>query len=268
MRFTKMHGLGNDYVYIDCFRDPVPKDIAKLAVAVSDRHFGVGGDGLVLIMRSDVADCRMRMFNADGSEGRMCGNAIRCVAKYVFDEGYVRDNEMRIETLSGIRNLRVETIGGVVSSVTVDMGEARCGFIEREITVGNRTFCGTSVDVGNPHLVIMVDGVPDFDLAKFGPLFEHNDLFPDRVNTEIVEKIGTNQIRMRVWERGSGETMACGTGACAAVAACCRNGVVDCDTCVTVELRGGSLEIVCTSDGKVFMKGLATRVFDGELYSK
>lgn len=263
-----MHGLGNDYVYIDCFRDPVPEDIAKLAVTVSDRHFGIGGDGLVLIMRSAVADCRMRMFNADGSEGRMCGNAIRCVAKYVFDEGYVHNSEMRIETLSGIKNLRVETIDSVVSSVTVDMGEVRCGFIDREITVGDRTFCGTSVDVGNPHFVIMVDGVNDFDLAKYGPLFEHNDLFPDRVNTEIVEKIGANRIRMRVWERGSGETMACGTGACAAVTACCCNGVVDRDTCVTVELSGGFLEIVCTSDDKVFMKGLATRVFDGELYFK
>lgn len=263
-----MHGLGNDYVYIDCFRDTVPDDIPKLAVAVSDRHFGVGGDGLVLIMRSAVADCRMRMFNADGSEGRMCGNAIRCVAKYVFDEGYVHDNEMRIETLSGIRNLRVETVDGVVSSVTVDMGEVRCGFIEREIMAGDRIFSGTSVDVGNPHLVIMEDNVGDFDLEKYGPLFEHNELFPDRVNTEIVEKIGENRLRMRVWERGSGETMACGTGACAAVAACCRNGVTDCDSRIAVELRGGVLEVLCTSDGRVFMKGPAVRVFDGMLSAK
>lgn len=263
MNFVKMHGIGNDYVYIDCFREPVPENIASLAVAVSDRHKGVGGDGLVLIMPSSIADCRMRMFNADGSEGKMCGNAIRCVGKYVYEEGHVKDTEMRIETASGVKRLRVEAENGVVERVTVDMGSAEYGFVEKEIKVGERIFKGTQVDVGNPHCVVRMTDVEHFELEKWGPMFENHELFPDRVNTEIVEKIGKNRFRMRVWERGSGETMACGTGACATVAAMCLLGEADYDAKVTVELRGGNLEIVCTSERRIFMSGTATRVFTG-----
>ena len=265
MKFTKMHGLGNDYIYIDCIRNQVPLDIEKTAVAMSDRHCGVGGDGIVLIMKSRVADCRMRMFNADGSEGRICGNAIRCVGKYVYDEGLVVKEEMRVETMSGIKKLRL-MVGedGKVAGVTVAMGIARCGFVDREIEVGGRSFVGTSVDVGNPHLVVPMDGVREFELEKWGPLFERHELFPDRVNTEVTEIVGERRIRMRVWERGSGETMACGTGACAVAAAYCKRGEMPYDEPLEIELRGGVLRIVVSRDEQVYMTGPATRVFEGE----
>lgn len=266
MRFTKMHGLGNDYIYIDCIRNQEPLEIEKLAVVMSDRHCGVGGDGVVLIMRSRVADCRMRMFNADGSEGRMCGNAIRCVGKYVYDEGIVRKDEITVETLSGIKRLRL-AVGddGKVASVTVAMGIATCGFIERELKVADLVVKGTSVDVGNPHLVVPVENVMDFDLAQYGPLFENYELFPDRVNTEITEIVSERRIRMRVWERGSGETMACGTGACAVAAVYCRLGIMPYDEPLEIELRGGVLRIVVSADCQVYMTGTATRVFEGEM---
>jgi len=266
MQFTKMHGLGNDYIYIDCFQEPVPSDLDKLAVAMSDRHFGVGGDGLVLIMRSGVAECRMRMFNADGSEGKMCGNAIRCVGKFVYEHGYVRETEMTVETASGIKKLRLEVRDGVVVSVTVDMGEARYGFVDEEITAGEATFRGVSVDVGNPHLVIPVDRSfwDDDEFMRLGPLYERHERFPDRVNTEFVEQVGEKHLKMRVWERGSGETMACGTGACAVVAAFCRLGRVPYDEKITVSLRGGDLEIICTGEQRLFMKGPASYAFTGE----
>lgn len=260
-----MHGLGNDYIYIDCYREPVPVQPNSLAVAMSDRHFGVGGDGIVLIMPSRVADTRMRMFNADGSEGMMCGNAIRCVARYVYEEGYVHDTELSVETASGLRHLRIETDRqGRPSAVTVDMGQARFGFTDREIMLDSRTFRGTQVDVGNPHLVIPTAGVDAFPLSELGPGFEHHELFPDRVNTEIVEQLGPTELRMRVWERGSGETMACGTGASATVAACCRLGMVPFDTAVTVRLNGGALTIIATQDYRLFMSGPAARVFEGD----
>lgn len=261
-----MHGLGNDYIYIDCFREPVPSDLDKLAVAMSDRHFGVGGDGFVLIMRSRVADCRMRMFNADGSEGKMCGNAIRCVGRYVYEHGYVSDSEIKVETASGVKKLCLEIVGTDVVSVTVDMGEARFGFVDEEITAGGVTFRGVCVDVGNPHLVIPVENKfwHGDEFLRLGPLFERHERFPDRVNTEFVEQVGKKHLKMRVWERGSGETMACGTGACATVAAFCKLGRVPYDERITVTLRGGDLEIICTSEQRLFMKGPASYAFKGE----
>ncbi len=265
MQFTKMHGLGNDYIYIDCFQEPVPSDLDKLAVAMSDRHFGVGSDGLVLIMKSNIADCRMRMFNTDGSEGRMCGNAIRCVGKYVYEQGYVTDTEIKVETASGIKKLRLDVEGDDVVCVTVDMGEATYGFVDDEITAGDVTFRGVNVNVGNPHLVIPVEkALSDSEFMRLGPLFERHERFPDRVNTEFVEQVGERHLKMRVWERGSGETMACGTGACAVVAAFCKLGRVPYDEKIKVTLRGGDLEIICTGEQKVFMKGPAAYSFKGE----
>jgi len=270
-----MHGLGNDYIYIDCFQKPVPSDLDKLAVAMSDRHFGVGGDGIVLIMRSKMADCRMQMFNADGSEGKMCGNAIRCVGKYVYEHGYVNDVEIKVETASGIKKLRLEIEGDEVVSVTVDMGEASFGFVDEIVNAGNVSFCGVSVNVGNPHLVIPVDKLDwsgmecegvfgDSEFMRLGPLYEKHEWFPDRVNTEFVEQVGEKHLKMRVWERGSGETLACGTGACAVVAAFCRLGKVPHDETIKVTLRGGDLEIICTSEQRLFMKGPANYAFKGE----
>lgn len=260
-----MHGLGNDYIYIDCFQEQVPSDLEQLAVAMSDRHLGVGGDGLVLIMRSNVADCRMRMFNADGSEGMMCGNAIRCVARYVYEHGYVKQTEFRVETASGVKQLRLEVSGSVVESVTVDMGEAVYGFVNEEIEAGGATYKGVSVNVGNPHLVIPVQkALEDSEFMRLGPLYERHERFPDRVNTEFVEQVGEKHLKMRVWERGSGETMACGTGACAVVAAFCRLGRVPYDERIKVSLKGGDLEIICTSGQRLFMRGPASYAFKGE----
>jgi len=260
-----MHGLGNDYIYIDCFQEQVPSDLEQLAVAMSDRHFGVGGDGIVLIMKSREADCRMRMFNADGSEGKMCGNAIRCVGKYVYEHGYVTETEMKVETASGLKKLRLEVSDSVVESVMVDMGDARYGFVNEEIEAGGVTCKGVSVDVGNPHLVIPVETMlHDAEFTRLGPLYEKHERFPDRVNTEFVEQVGAKNLKMRVWERGSGETMACGTGACAVVAAFCKLGRVPYDERITVSLRGGDLEIICTSEQRLFMKGPASYVFKGE----
>lgn len=265
MIFTKMHGLGNDYIYIDCRAGAVPDSIDKLAVAMSDRHFGVGGDGIVLIMNSRVADCRMRMFNADGSEGLMCGNAIRCVARYVHDHGCPDATELSVETASGIRHLRLGlSADNRVESVTVEMGLARFGFVSREVRTEAGIFTGTQVDVGNPHLVIPMEGIDSFDLHRIGPMLEHHPLFPDRINTEIVEQTGPATLRMRVWERGSGETMACGTGATATVAAFCRLGLVPYDTPVAVDLLGGRLTIVCSADLRLYMTGPAEEVFRGE----
>lgn len=270
-----MHGLGNDYIYIDCFQGPVPSDLDKLAVTMSDRHFGVGGDGIVLIMRSKVADCRMRMFNSDGSEGRMCGNAIRCVGKYVYDHGYVADTDMEVETASGIKKLRLDVEGDNVVCVTVDMGEVIYGFINEEVEADGIRYRAVSVDVGNPHLVIPVkklswdtdesEGVfCNSEFMRLGPLFEKHERFPDKVNVEFVEQMGKKHLKMRVWERGSGETMACGTGACATVAAFCKLGRVPYNEKIKVTLRGGDLEIICTSEHRLFMKGPANYVFKGE----
>ena len=276
IKFTKMHGIGNDYVYVDCFKTTVAEP-EKLAVAVSDRHKGIGSDGLVLICPSDVADAKMRMFNLDGSEGKMCGNAIRCVAKYLVDEGYTDKNLLHIETLSGIKRTEVFKENGVVKTVSVEMGKATTEpervpvrsltpIVNEKRTFGGREYAITAVSVGNPHCVTFVGDLDSLDIEKIGRSFENSELFPERVNTEFVKILGRNEIAMRVFERGSGETLACGTGACAAVYACALIGLVERDTKVRVKLLGGELEIVCRSDDTLLMIGGATRVFDGEYY--
>ena len=271
-KFVKMQGAGNDYIYFDCFEGE-PEDIPALAVRLSDRHKGIGGDGLVLICRSDVADAKMRMFNADGSEGNMCGNAIRCVGKYLYDENVCRKEELSVETKSGIKYLRLYTENGKVKRVRVDMGKADFDpkslpvllegeAVDRPVKIAGGLHRITCVSMGNPHCVLFED--PDgADLERIGPLFENDPLFPERVNTEFVKVIGKNALKMRVWERGSGETMACGTGACAAAAAACACGKCDAAQDILVKLRGGDLVIHVGET--VFMTGEAEEVFSGEV---
>ena len=271
-KFVKMQGAGNDYIYFDCFGGE-PEDIPALAVRLSDRHKGIGGDGLVLICPSAVADARMRMFNADGSEGRMCGNAIRCVGKYLYDRGIVPREDITIETLSGIKSLHLFPENGKVKRVRVDMGKAcfdpatlpvrlEGEVIDRPVKIAGGLHRITCVSMGNPHCVLFED--PDgADLERIGPLFENDPLFPERVNTEFVKVIGKNALKMRVWERGSGETMACGTGACAAAAAACACGKCDAAQDILVQLRGGDLVIHVGET--VFMTGEAEKVFSGEV---
>lgn len=271
-KFVKMQGAGNDYIYFDCFGGE-PEDIPALAVRLSDRHKGIGGDGLVLICRSDVADAKMRMFNADGSEGNMCGNAIRCVGKYLYDENVCRKEELSVETKSGIKYLRLYTENGKVKRVRVDMGKADFDpkslpvllegeAVDRPVKIAGGLHRITCVSMGNPHCVLFED--PDgADLERIGPLFENAPLFPERVNTEFVKVIGKNALKMRVWERGSGETMACGTGACAAAAAACACGKCDAAQDILVKLRGGDLVIHVGET--VFMTGEAEKVFSGEV---
>lgn len=273
LKFTKMQGCGNDYIYINCFDQEInfPE---SLSVLLSDRHFGVGGDGLVLIMPSAVADAKMRMFNSDGSEGKMCGNAIRCVAKYLYDNGMVRKLNMTIETLAGIKYLTLSINNGQVAAVRVNMGPAELRpelipvkltgdkVVNQPITVGGREYTITCVSMGNPHCVVFCNQIDSLNLAEIGPLFENNRLFPDRVNTEFVEIIGRNVLKMRVWERGSGETLACGTGACASAVAAVLCGYADQDTDIEVRLLGGELTVRYTNDA-VFMTGECKKVFDG-----
>ena len=274
MRFTKMHGLGNDYVYVNGFEERVD-DPAALARAMSDRHFGIGGDGLILILPSDKADCRMRMFNADGSEAQMCGNGIRCVAKYVYDRGIARRTALTVETLAGVMALDLFVADGVVDRVRVNMGEPRLQraqipmrgapgeVINEPLHVNGATFEVTAVSMGNPHCVVFVEDVDGFDVAHWGPLFEHHDAFPERVNTEFIQVHDRESFSMRVWERGSGETLACGTGASAAAVACHLTGRTD--RRVTGHLLGGPLELEWqASDNQVLMTGPAVEVFSGE----
>ena len=273
IRFAKMEGLGNDYIYLESFATPMA-GLGKLAVAMSDRHFGVGGDGIVLIGSSRKADFSMRMFNADGSEGEMCGNAIRCVGKYVYDRGMTRKTTVTIETLAGIRSLKLSLSGYCVSSVRVDMGRPVFDasaipikaqgkdFIDQEIRVAGKTYRATGVSMGNPHLVVPVSNVDDLDLAGIGPRFENHELFPNRINTEFVQVLNKKEVRMRVWERGSGETLACGTGACATVAACVVAGLTD--RRVVVHLSGGDLLAEWSEQGEMYMTGPAKLVSDGE----
>lgn len=276
--FTKMQGLGNDYVYVEELESPV-QNAPELARQISDRHFGIGSDGLVLIGRSEVADFRMRIFNADGSEAEMCGNASRCVGKYLFDKGFARCSEIRLETLAGIRLLHLHTQRGVVTQVRVDMGSPRFdpadiaikaegdSFINRSIVINGRPYRVTAISMGNPHLVVPVHDLDRLDLEKLGPLFERHHLFPKRINTEFVEVIDRENIHMRVWERGSGETLACGTGACAALVACALNGATERNA--AVHLAGGILRIEWDDEGVVYMTGPAVAVFSGEyLYSQ
>ena len=328
-----MHGIGNDYIYIDCITNPMPTNIEQFARHASDRHTGIGGDGVVLILPSDVADCRMRMFNADGSEGRMCGNAIRCVGKYYYEtytsktqgtrskeQGVgskeqgaenakciipnssfpIPHSSLSVETLSGIKHLTLNVIDNKVESVTVDMGMpslqpadipvlSDTPFIDQTISLNcspklegqeqsqkrgcnnssfltpHSSFKGTAVSMGNPHLILPTDDIDHYPLHELGPLWEHHPLFPDRVNTEIVKQLSPTHLRMRVWERGSGETLACGTGACAVVVAFTHLGRVPKGEPITVSLTGGDLIITYCDNDHVLMQGTATEVFRGTI---
>ena len=265
MQFVKMQGAGNDYVYVDCFRETVA-DPGPLAVRLSNRHFGVGSDGLVLICPSDAADCRMRMFNADGSEGEMCGNAIRCVGKYVYEHGIAVKERLTVETLAGVKTLELTVIGGKVTAATVDMGVPELtSQLPEEIFVEGRKQTFVGISMGNPHAVYFRDEIGDLKLEAIGPEYENHPRFPDRVNSEFVQVVDRGHVRMRVWERGSGETMACGTGASACAAACMLMGYTD-DT-VQVKLCGGTLTIRWdrAQSGHLFMTGPAEEVFCGEI---
>ena len=276
MKFTKMQGIGNDYVYVNCFEETVA-DPERVSEIISDRHFGIGADGLVLIMPSDKADFRMRMFNADGSEGNMCGNATRCIGKFVYDNHLTDKTNITLETRSGIKKLTLYPENGKVKTVLVDMGKAVLKpadipmnvsgdtFINKPITVGGKEVFITAVSMGNPHAVTYVDDVDSLELEKIGPSFENHPLFPERVNTEFIKILDESTMQMRVWERGSGETWACGTGACAATAASVLNGYFPHDKEITVKLRGGDLFITYKSDGTVLMRGPAETVFTGEI---
>ena len=275
MKFTKMHGIGNDYVYVQTFGQPPPHDPARLAIAISDRHYGVGSDGLILIMPSVEADARMRMFNADGSEGEMCGNGVRCVAKYLYDHGLACNDRLKVETGRGVLTLDLEVSSGKVQRVRVDMGppilqasdiptlleghpplDVPISLMERRLEV-------TAVSMGNPHAVIYVNDTSNFPLETFGPALEHHPAFPRRVNVHIVQVIGPQEVTMRTWERGSGLTLACGTGACAV----CVAGVLTGRTArrIVAHLPGGDLELYWQGEGSsVFMTGPATEVFSGE----
>ena len=275
LRFTKMQGAGNDYIYFNCFDQQVGSP-ESLAVLLSDRHFGIGGDGVVLICPSQKADAQMRMFNLDGSEGKMCGNAIRCVGKYLYEEGIVKKQDMTIETLSGIRTLHLYVQSGTVTSVTVDMGKAILNpdqipvnlpgvdAVGRTITVGDKEYEVTCLSMGNPHCVVFCDNLDNLPLSEIGPLFEHHPLFPQGINTEFVRVLDRTTIQMRVWERGSGETFACGTGACAAAVASVLRGHCLENKDITVKLLGGELMIRYTPQA-VFMTGKAQRVFEGTI---
>lgn len=276
IKFTKMHGIGNDYIYINCM-ESTPERLSELAVEMSDRHFGVGGDGIVLICPSDKADFRMRMFNNDGSEARMCGNASRCIARYVHDHGLTDHQRISLETLSGIKVLSLNMdADGEVGSVTVDMGEPEFtpSLIpvrhdgERMIEVPVATSCGdvkiTAVSMGNPHGVVFVDRIDDVDFDRLGPELERHHIWPDRANIEFLEIISPDEARMRVWERGTGETLACGTGACASAVAAALTG--RCGRRITIHLRGGDLSIEWAENGHVLMTGSATEVFEGNYY--
>ncbi len=277
LRFTKMHGISNDYVYISTFDQP-EEDWEQLAIRLSDRRTGIGGDGIILVCPSDIADAKMRIFNADGSEGMMCGNGIRCVGKFVYDKGLVPADKttVTIDTLSGIKTLELTVRDGKVQSARVDMGAAiltpaeipvvfdKERMIDEGLTVDGREWRVTAVSMGNPHCVTFVDDVDGLALEKIGPRFEHHPAFPERVNTEFVKVIDDHTLQMRVWERGSGETWACGTGACATAVAACLNGFCKKGEDITVRLRGGDLVINYT-DETVIMTGPASTVFEGEV---
>ncbi len=260
MHFTKMHGLGNDYLYV---YGEVPDNIAALSQKLSDRHFGAGSDGMIYISPSVVADFKMRIFNADGSEAMMCGNGIRCVGKYVYDKGYTDKTMLRVETLSGIKTLQLSVRCGKVKTVTVSMGPAAAG---NDMTLdidGAEVVC-TPVSVGNPHAVIFVPEIDAVPVASLGPKIERNAAFPGGVNVEFVQVLSRRALRMRVWERGSGITMACGTGACATVMAAIHKGYCPYDTPISVLLDGGTLEITISGNDTVTMCGPAETVYEGE----
>lgn len=260
MKFTKMQGLGNDYLYI---YGEVPLNVKELAIKYSDRHFGVGSDGLIFISPSDVADFKMRIFNADGSEAKMCGNGIRCVGKFVYDKGYTDKTELKIETLSGIKLLSLSVVYGKVKAVTVDMGKTEV-YKDITLTALDKEFTVTPVSVGNPHIVVFTDDVENFPVDIYGKVLEKHQKFKGGVNVEFAE-VKDGYIRMRVWERGSGITLACGTGACASLSAAVKKGLVKPDEFVTVKLDGGNLQIKYT-DNAVIMSGGAEFIAEGETY--
>ena len=278
LTFSKMHGIGNDYIYINCFQETVT-DPEKLSIFMSNVRFGVGSDGLVLILPSEVADFRMRIFNADGSEAMMCGNATRCVGKYVYEHGMTDKTEVSLETNSGIKylTLYVNEATNKVDAVKVDMGKAILKpaeipvaddgdrFIEKPVVVDGVSYDMTCVSMGNPHAVVFLPEIDSLDLEKMGPSFEHHPLFPNRVNTEFIRVIDDHTLQMRVWERGSGETFACGTGACAAAVASVLNGYCKREQEILIHLRGGDLRIIYHNDESVTMIGPATFIFEGKM---
>ena len=299
MEFTKMEGLGNDYVYIDCYtKEQKIENMSNLAQTISNRHFGVGSDGLILICKSSIADFKMRMFNSDGSEAEMCGNGIRCVGKFVYDKGLTQKEEITVETLAGIKKLKLNIEKGKVKTVRVDMGQPilepdkipvipmknETPVKNLELQVLDKNFRFTCVSMGNPHAVAFIKGVnntlqtikdveesiskniEEFDIEKYGKIVEVDNHFPKKVNVEFIEIENENYMKMRVWERGSGETLACGTGACASVVAAIINGYAKKNTPITVKLLGGNLEIEWNEkDNHVYMTGPATTVFEGKL---
>ena len=277
--FFKMHGCGNDYIYFDMFDEDVKAKIqnpSELSVKFSDRNKGIGGDGIVLIEPSKTAHAKMRMFNADGSEAGMCGNAIRCIGKFLYENKNVKDTNIDIETISGLKKLVINTTGSEVTSVKVDMGAPLTNpsdipvslpgdiIVGREVNISGQSYEITCVSMGNPHAVIFHDDVESFDLHTIGPLFEHAEIFPDRINFEVAQMLGRNHIRMRVWERGTGETLACGTGACAVAVAAVNLGFCDSKKDICVELKGGSLTINCAPE-VVYMTGECIMVFEGRV---
>lgn len=275
MKFTKMQGIGNDYVYVNCFQETV-KNPSQVAQFVSDRHFGIGSDGLIMICPSEVADCKMVMYNADGTRSQMCGNGVRCVGKYIHDKGLTDKEIVTVETLGGIKVLELHLKDGVVDTITVDMGEPELVpekipvktdaaiFKEQPVDVLGKTYLITAVSMGNPHGITFVENTTNLDLEAIGPLFEHHPLFPERTNTEFIQVIDDRTLRMRVWERGAGETLACGTGACASLVAAVLTGRTGREA--TLQLLGGDLFIRWDeATNHVFMTGPAAFVFDGEI---
>lgn len=275
MKFTKMQGCGNDYVYVNCFKETV-EDPKSIAIKVSDRHFGIGSDGLILIKPSEVADFRMDMYNADGSQSEMCGNGIRCVAKYVYDYGLTDKTSISVETLAGIKYLDLKIEDGKAVMITVNMGSPELiaervpvksdkeKVIDEPILVDGQEYRMTCISMGNPHCIVFVEDTKNFPLEEVGPLFESHEVFPNRVNAEFVQILNRKTVNMRVWERGSGETLACGTGTCATVVASCLNGHTEDE--VTVHLLGGDLFIKWDREANlVYMTGPAKVVFDGEI---
>ncbi len=275
MEFTKMHGCGNDYVYVNCLKETVIKP-SEVSVKVSDRHFGIGADGLILIKNSEKADFFMEMYNADGSQAEMCGNGIRCVAKYVYDYGLTKKTDISVDTLAGIKYLKLHICDNKVESVTVDMGSPIFVpskipalfdgdiIIDQPLIIQDVEFKVTCVSMGNPHAVVFMEEIDTLELTELGPLFENNEKFPNRINTEFIQVLDRSHIKMRVWERGTGETLACGTGTCASVVACVLNGFTD--NKVEVDVLGGRITVEYNKEeNKVYMTGPAAVVFDGNI---
>jgi diaminopimelate epimerase len=274
MNFVKMHGLGNDYIYIDCTKNDINFNVKSLAPKLCDRHFGIGSDGIILICNSEIADFKMLMFNADGSKSKMCGNGIRCVGKYIYDNTIIKKEVLKIETLSGIKTLFLKVKNNTIDYITVDMGEPilkpnLIPVISKDLEVKNlelkiidKTFIFTCVSMGNPHAITIVDNVDNLDVIKYGKIIENNPIFPEKTNVEFIQIINKNNIKIRVYERGTGETLSCGTGACASVVACVINNLTNRN--VKVELLGGNLDILFNKeDNHVYMTGTANTCYYG-----